>query len=40
MAIGKKYGIDFAQMLRQDLQSGAARGAVLPSQEQTTVEEY
>jgi hypothetical protein len=39
LAIGKKYGIDFAQMLRQDLQSGAARGAVLPSQEPTMAEE-
>lgn len=39
LAIGKKYGIDFAQMLRQDLQSGAARGAVLPSQEPLMAEQ-
>lgn len=37
--IAKKYGVDFAQMLRQDLQSGAARGAILPSQEPLMVEE-
>lgn len=39
LGIGKKYGIDFAEMLRQDLQSGAVRGAVLPSQQPMMAEE-
>jgi hypothetical protein len=37
--VAKKYGIDFINMARQDLQSGAARGAVLPSQEPLMAEE-
>lgn len=39
LGIGKKYGVDFADMLRRDLQSGAVRGAVSPSQEPMMAEE-